>query len=237
MKTIILCGGRGRRLGPAGEQLPKTLVSLNGKPCLQYIVESYVRKGFREFVLCVGHRGDMIVDFCRTQLTGAAFESSDAGEDASMLRRLYEARDLIGDRAWVAYGDTLIDVDLNDMLADHLASGASLTLTTALVQSPFGLVESDEHRWLRSFREKPVQTYFVGHMLIERSVLNALDPDLLRAPDGQGLVTLIQRLVASGRARAHTYSGPQITFNTPHDLDRAQRAVIEFFTDAEGRSE
>ena len=230
MKTVILCGGRGTRLGALGDELPKTLVPLRGKPCLQYIVENYLRRGYREFVLCVGHRGEMIVDFCQRQSWDAMFEWSDAGAGASMLERLHAARALMGERAWVAYGDTLVDVDLASMLADHLAANAGITLTTAQVRSPFGLVEVDDEGWLRSFREKPVQPYFVGHMLVERGVLDVLAADLLRKPDGQGLVALIQQLMASRRVRTHAYAGPQITFNTPQDLDRAERDLIEFFT-------
>ena len=237
MKTIILCGGKGTRLGPLGDQLPKTLLPLKGKPCLQHIVENYMRKGYREFVVCIGHRGEMIVDFCSRHLSGAVFEWSDAGEDASMLQRLHRARNLIHRRAWVAYGDTLVDADLSDMLQQHTASGADLTLTTAEVRSPFGLVECDEDRWLRSFHEKPVQPYFVGHMLIEASVLDTLDPELLRAPGGAGLVALIEHLVRHTRVRAHIYAGPQITFNTREDLDRAEREISGFFTQMEGQPE
>jgi len=102
------------------------------------------------------------------------------------------------------------------------------------VQSPFGLVDADEQRWLCSFREKPVQTFFIGHMLIERAVLDGVTPESIAAPDGAGLVRVIQSLAASRRARVHTYAGPQITFNTPGDVDRAQRDVIEFFTQPEG---
>lgn len=233
MKTVILCGGKGSRLGPLGDQLPKTLLPLDGKPCLQHIVESYMRKGYREFVLCVGHHGEMIVDFCAERLSGAAFESSDAGAEASMLDRLFQARHLIGERAWIAYGDTLVDADLSGMLARHVASGAALTITTANVRSPFGLIESDDAGWLLSFREKPVQPYFVGHMLMDRSVLDDLDPDLLQAPDGEGLVALVQGLIAGRRVRTHAYAGPQITFNTKNDLDQAERDLIEFFTQVE----
>ena len=236
MKTIILCGGKGTRLGTLGERVPKTLLPLNGKPCLQHIVENYMGKGYREFVLCIGHRGEMVVDFCTQQLPGATFEWSDAGADASMLARLHRARDLFGQRVWIAYGDTLVDVELDDMLVEHTAGGAALSLTTASVRSPFGLVETDADRWLVSFREKPVQPFFLGHMLMESSVLDSLDAELLRAPDGEGLVTLIQSLVQRGRVRAHMYRGPQITFNTKEDLDRAERAMTGFFTQTEGKA-
>ena len=236
MKTIILCGGRGTRLGPLGEQLPKTLLPLNGKPCLQHIVENYMGKGYREFVLCVGHRGEMVVEFCKRHLQDASFDWSDAGADASMLERLYRARHLIEEQAWVAYGDTFVDADLAAMLRDHTASGAMLTLTTAGVRSPFGIVESDADQWLLSFREKPVQPYFLGHFLMERAVLDDLKPDILAAPDGEGLVALIQDLVRERRARTHAYAGPQITFNTRDELDRAERDLMGFYTQTEGKA-
>lgn len=236
MKTIILCGGKGTRLGPLGERIPKTLLPLGGKPCLQHIVENYVGKGYREFVLCIGHRGEMIIDFCKHHFQGASLEWSNAGEEASILERLYRARNLFEQRAWITYGDTLINADLDNMLLQHNSSGAALSLSTAFVHSPFGLVETDDNGWLMSFREKPEQPFFVGHMLMERSVLDSVDAKLLRAPDGEGLVKLIQDLIQLRQVRTHRYTGPQITFNTREDLNRAEVDMTEFFTQTEGKA-
>ncbi|WP_052128462.1 GDP-mannose 4,6-dehydratase [Neosynechococcus sphagnicola] len=234
MKTVILCGGRGTRLQPLTNQIPKPLIPLQGQPILQHLVSSYIRKGFREFVLCIGYRGEMIQEFfCQTPLD-AAFEFSQAGERASMLARLHQAQDLMGDRAFIAYGDTLIDVNLPAMLADHQASGAKITITTAKVKSPFGLVTADGDRWVSSFKEKPLQVYYVGHMLLERSVLEHLDPELLRLPDGEGLVQLFGQLIAQRQLRMYAYPGPQITFNTPQELDQAERDFVAFFHPAGG---
>lgn len=236
LTTVILCGGRGTRLRPLTDRIPKPLVLLNGKPCLQHIVESYIRKGFKRFVLCIGYQGQMIVDFFRLRAFDAEVEFSDAGGQASMLERIYHARSSIGERAFVAYGDTLIDVNLTQMLEHHLVSGAAVTITTADVRSPFGLVKATEDDWVISFEEKPVQPYYVGHMLTERAVLDDVDPELLKMPDGEGLVTLFQRLIEKRRLRMYPYSGPQITFNTQQDLDRAERDLVTFFTHQERES-
>lgn len=236
LKTIILCGGRGIRLRPLTELVPKSLVTLNGKPCLQHIVESYIRKGYKHLLLCVGYRGDMIVEFFRHHSFDAEIEFSDAGEGAGILERLYYARSLIGKRAFVAYGDTLIDVDLKEMLAEHLSSKAAITLTTAEVRSPFGLVTMNHDRWILSFDEKPVQSYYVGHMLLERAVLDEVGPELLRKPDGEGLILLLQGLIAQRRVKLYPYMGPQITFNTQRDLDDIERDLVTFFTYVERES-
>lgn len=230
LKTIILCGGRGIRLRPLTEKAPKSLVPLNGKPCLQHIVELYIRKGYKDFVICVGYLGDMIFEFFRKTSFDIRVEFSDAGEDASILERLYHAKPLIGERAFVAYGDTLIDVDLPEMLVEHVSNKAFITLTTADVRSPFGLVTADKEKWILSFEEKPVQPYYVGHMLIERAVLEDLDPGLLKMPDGEGLVMLFQRMIAKKCIRTYQYTGPQITFNTQQELNQAERDLLTFFT-------
>lgn len=233
VKTLILCGGRGSRLRPLTDTVPKTLVPLNGKPLLQHLIESYIDKGFSEFVLCVGYRGDMVRAFFREQPFTAQIEFSDAGESASMLQRIYAARELIEDRVVVAYGDTLIDLNLDDLLEAHESSGAKATITTADVRSPFGLVMSDEEGWACSFEEKPLQSYYIGHMVLEREVLEHLDQELLTLPDGDGLVRLFDKLIQQKCLRTHSYNGPQITFNTQQELKQAEDDFVAFFTHQE----
>ncbi|MGH7789088.1 MAG: nucleotidyltransferase family protein [Candidatus Binatia bacterium] len=237
VKALILCGGKGTRLRPLTESMPKALVPLAGKPCLEHIFESHRRRGQRRFILCVGYRGDMIVDFVRRAGLQSMVEISDAGENASMLQRLHHARGLMGERVSVTYGDTLIDVDFARMLAEHLESGAAITLTTAEVRSPFGLLTIDGAGFVSSYREKPVHPFYVGHMILERTVLDAAGEDLLGQPDGGGLVQLFQRLVGEGRVKAFPYRGPQVTFNTQRDLEHAERELGLFFTQTDGGEE
>ncbi len=236
LKTVILCGGKGTRLKPLTELVPKPLVTLNGKPCLQHIIETYVRKGCNHFIVCIGYRGNTVVEFLQHHSFNAKFEFSEAGEEASILERLHHARSLIGERAFVAYGDTLIDVNLKQMHEEHLSSNASITLTTAEVRSPFGLISVNKDRRILSFDEKPLQPYYVGHMLIERSILDEVDGELLGRPDGEGLVLLFQRLIAQRRVKAFPYIGPQITFNTQQDLEQAEHDLVTFFTHVERES-
>ena len=63
MKVVILCGGRGFRLQEETEYRPKPLVTIGGRPILWHIMRSYAHFGFREFILCLGYRGDMIKDY------------------------------------------------------------------------------------------------------------------------------------------------------------------------------
>ena len=209
------------------------MVTLNGKPILAHLVQSYIDNGFREFILCTGYLGDMIQDFFADNSFDGYFEFSDAGDDASMLARLYEAKDLMSENVFVVYGDTLIDVDLSKMLSQHLINNASITMTVASVRSPFGLVTVDSDNWVKTFEEKPIQSYYLGQMIVNRETLNEIEPELLNLPDGDGLVHLFSKLSAEQKMRVYPYSGPQITFNTNQELLQAERDIITFFTHQE----
>ena len=63
VKVIILCGGMGWRLREETERLPKPLLEIGGKPILWHIMKIYAHYGFREFVLCLGYKGQMIKQY------------------------------------------------------------------------------------------------------------------------------------------------------------------------------
>lgn len=233
VKTVVLCGGRGSRLRPLTDEIPKPLLALRGKPVLQHTLEFYLSRGLRRFVLCTGYGGDQIRDSVSRFGLAADIEYDDAGEGASMLQRLHHARPRIGDRAFVVYGDTYLPVDPEPMLRDHQESRAAVTLTTGFIRSPFGLVSADGAGWACSYEEKPVLSYFIGHLLIESAILDGVSPRRLEMPDGQGLVELLQELITRRRVRVHAYRGLQITFNTRQEYGQAERELISFFTHRE----
>ena len=63
VKVVILCGGLGTRLREETEFRPKPMVEVGGRPILWHIMKIYAHYGFREFVLCLGYRGNMIKEY------------------------------------------------------------------------------------------------------------------------------------------------------------------------------
>lgn len=63
MKTVILCGGFGTRLREETEYRPKSLVEVGGRPILWHIMKLYAHYGYRDFVLCLGYKGQMIKEY------------------------------------------------------------------------------------------------------------------------------------------------------------------------------
>ena len=71
MKVIILCGGKGTRLREETEFRPKPMVPIGNRPILWHIMKTYAYYGHKEFILCLGYKGEMIKDYFRKYPTGA----------------------------------------------------------------------------------------------------------------------------------------------------------------------
>ena len=63
MNVVILAGGQGTRLREETEYRPKPLVDIGGRPILWHIMKLYAHYGHKDFLLCLGYRGNMIKDY------------------------------------------------------------------------------------------------------------------------------------------------------------------------------
>ena len=88
MKILIMCGGRGTRLGELTDQIPKPLIKLNNKTLIETKLEAYFRQGFDQFVFCIGYKGELIRETIAQSPLKIQVEFSDAGEEAGILERL-----------------------------------------------------------------------------------------------------------------------------------------------------
>jgi glucose-1-phosphate cytidylyltransferase len=153
--VVILCGGRGTRLREQTQTIPKPLVEIGGRPILWHVIRIYAVQGFQRFVLCTGHRGEMIERFVREEgLPGV--ECVDTGEETSTGGRVALVADhLDGERFCVTYADGVADIDLAALLGYHADHGALATMTVVQPELQFGVAELNGDGHVHGFTEKP----------------------------------------------------------------------------------
>ncbi len=131
MQCVILAGGRGTRLWPLTEDLPKALVDVSGRPFLEYQLELLRTGGVSEIVLCVGYLGSlverMIGDGSRLGLS--IQYSFDGPEPLGTAGAVRKALPLLGESFLVTYGDTLLAVDHLAVARAHTSSGLRALMT------------------------------------------------------------------------------------------------------------
>jgi len=230
MKIIVMCGGRGKRLGKRTETLPKVLTELHGEPILDHKMRSYLKQGYNDFVLCTGYKSELVEENARQYEGKCKVTISNAGEEAGILKRLHTAMQDFEENAILTYGDTLTDIDLVQLSSYHLEQETEATIVTAPIQNPFGLVEFDQNNKVTLFREKPVLKYYIGYAVISKSSFKWVSDAIINMPDGQGLVTYFRMLMAMDQLSAWHHEGFQITFNTEKELTNAEKISESFFT-------
>ncbi len=208
MKTVILCGGRGTRLGEHGTAVPKALLEIGGSPILWHILKLYSHYGLNDFVLCLGHLGEKIKQFFSAddvRENDWQIAMSDTGLETNSGGRIHRIRDhLEGEGVFcVTYGDGLADIDLKALIAYHLGHGRIGTLVAAKPRSGFGVLELDQDDSVTEFREKPPLDHWIngGFFVFNRQILDYLSDDVVleREP--------LEALVSERQLMAYRHGG------------------------------
>lgn len=185
MKTIILCGGVGYRLKEETEFKPKPMVLVGGKPILWHIMKIYSHYGFKDFVIALGYKGDLIKEYFLNQRffardftintktgiskiykNGRGNEKDDfkitfvdTGLETLPGERILRCKKYIPkeDKYFmVTYGDGVTDLNLRQLLEFHKKQKTIGTITGVHPRSKYGLVKMDKNNLVKGFEEKPV---------------------------------------------------------------------------------
>jgi len=181
MKAMILAAGRGMRVEPLTDVLPKPMIPLLGKPVMAYLVEHLARHGVTQIMVNVAHLHEkMEAYFGNGQHYGLeigySFEgyATSSGEivpepmgSAGGMRKIHDFSGFFADTTVVLCGDALIDLDIIAAVAEHRARGALATVITQEVASDkvsrYGVVMTDDSGRVTAFQEKPPRELAHSH--------------------------------------------------------------------------
>lgn len=201
--VVILCGGLGTRLREETEFKPKPMVEIGGRPILWHIMKHYHGAGSRNFVLCLGYKGDVIRDYFlnyrrynsdfavdfgsgNIETLSNGFDEdwrvvlAETGKETLTGSRITQAlRYVRGNTFFATYGDGVSDVDLDALLAHHRKSGKLATVTAVHPSSRYGELAIADGA-VKTFHEKPqVNAGWIngGFLAIEKAAFDRVRPD------------------------------------------------------------
>jgi NDP-sugar pyrophosphorylase family protein len=115
---VILAGGLGTRLRPLTSEVPKALISINGKPFLRHQIDLLKRRGIRDIVLCIGHLGEQVRDYFGDG-RGLGVRIRYSEEEGSLLGTagaIKKAEPLLNDDFFLMYGDSYLMIDYRQIM-------------------------------------------------------------------------------------------------------------------------
>jgi glucose-1-phosphate cytidylyltransferase len=242
MKVVLFCGGLGMRLRDYDENLPKPMVAIGYRPIMWHLMKYYARAGHREFVLCLGYKGDVIkkyfldysealsndfilaeggrkIEMLNTDIQDWRITFADTGPTTAIGERLRLVRQHVEkEEIFLAnYSDCLTDLDLSSYIEDFRKRKLVAAMVTVMPNVSYHYVASvnglvTELADVRGSRLRVNGGFFI----FRREIF-----DYLR--EGEDLVDgPLSRLIAERQLMAYEYDGfwkAMDTFKDKQQLD------------------
>lgn len=240
MKTIILAGGFGTRLSEYTKLIPKPMVEIGGKPIIWHIMNHYARFGYKDFVVALGYKGEVIKnyflqyyaqnnDFTIDLSNGAVSYINehtrdwrvtlvDTGAGSMTGGRVLRLKNIIGNEDFMlTYGDAVSNVDISQLVQRYKQAGKLAMVTAVHPTARFGELQVDEDDFVRSFKEKPqVNQGWIngGFFVLSPKVFDYIENDLTTFE-----AEPLERLAAEGQLKTYRHEGFWQCMDTVRDRD------------------
>ena len=162
--VVIMAGGKGTRLLPLTQTIPKPLITIDDRTITEVIMDRFSEFGCNQFNMIVNYKKELIKSFFASYDKNYQISFTDelefmgTGGGLKLLNGLYQ------DSFFLTNCDILVEEDYGDILHSHKKNGDIITMVCAMKKYtvPYGTVETDQSGCVKKFREKPSQTYLIN---------------------------------------------------------------------------
>lgn len=228
MKVVLFCGGLGTRLREHSDTIPKPLVNIGHRPILWHLMRYYAHYGHKEFILCLGYRGDLIREYFldyREELTndftldassgavqlhsrdtdGWKITFVDTGLHSNIGQRLLRAKKYVHDEEMFLanYADGLSNVPIDQQVAQFSAGNAVASFVAVRSSQSFHAVQMQPDGVVTAMSAMPEQAVRIngGFMVLRREIFDYME-------EGDELVEQpFSRLIAQRRLVTYPWDG------------------------------
>lgn len=229
MKVVLFCGGLGTRLREHSEIIPKPLVNIGPRPIIWHLMRYYAHYGHKDFILCLGYRGDLIREYFlnynpylmgeliidgekgavlpeKSEIDDWRITFVDTGLHSNVGQRLLRVRKYLeDDPIFLAnYSDQLSDLPLDHYISDFEKTDAAAGLVSVKPSShSYHCVDLDEDGRVNSFEPISQADYWIngGYFVMRDDIFNYINEgeDFVEEP--------ILRMVAARKLWSQRYTG------------------------------
>jgi glucose-1-phosphate cytidylyltransferase len=223
LRAVLLCGGKGERLYPLTEKTPKPLVKINSKPILSYIIEHLKKYKIMDLIILTGYKSNKIKSYIEMNYQKSKMQIIDSGE-VDIIERIKDALHFIDDDFLLLYGDTISNINIDNLINFHRLSNHQVTMSVWPLVSQFGVVEIDSKGSVLGFKEKPKLDKWIniGYFYFNKSVFNKIKKST-------SFADLLEDLAHEGILGAFKHEGIHITVNTIKELTEAEKNISNIY--------
>ena len=220
--AVLMAGGRGERLKPLTDEIPKPMLMIGDKPIIEHNIDRFVEYGVHHIYISVNYKSDNIINhFNDGKSKNIDIKYLKENEPLGTIGALSLMPELQHDTVLVMNSDLLTNIDLEEFYLDFEKSGALMSIATIpyTVSIPYAVLELEQDKVI-SLREKPNYTYYSnGGIYLLKKEATKLIPDnkFFNATD------LIELLISMGKkVISFPLLGYWLDIGKPEDFKKAQ---------------
>jgi glucose-1-phosphate cytidylyltransferase len=243
MKVVLFCGGAGMRLRGYADDVPKPMVQIGTRPILWHLMKYYAHFGHKDFILCLGYKGNCIkdyflhydesvsndfvwsqggrkIDFFSRDIDDWTITFVQTGVNATIGERLKAVEPYVGgEEVFLAnYGDGLSDAPLPSMIQAFHENNAIATLLLVQPTASFDIVNTGADGTVTDIRALSRTDIWIngGFFVLRNDIFRFINPgeELVREP--------FQRLIKANSLYAYKYTGFWQCMDTFKDKQRLE---------------
>ncbi len=242
MKVVILCGGKGTRLREETEFRPKPMVKIGDRPVLWHIMKIYANYGYKDFIICLGYKGDKIKEYFlnyemmnndftiqlgnRNEIQIHDYHNendwrvtlADTGEESQTGTRIKKIEKYIDEDSFMlTYGDGVGNINIGDLVKFHNSHDKIGTMTGVHPSSRFGEFTVKNNQII-NFHEKPQTKSDLingGYFVFDKAFFDYLTSDNTCILEKEPL----EKMVANGELMLYPHDGFWQCVDTYRELE------------------
>ena len=197
LPVVIMAGGKGTRLKPLTNVIPKPLVPIGEKTILEEIMDRFEAIGCHKFYMSVNYKSDLLQYYLDQLEHKYDIDFFEEDKPLGTIGSVALLKGKLNTPFFVSNCDIIIDQDYRDVYDYHLENHNDLTLVTAVksLRIPYGVIETGEDGLMTGLKEKPELTYLIN------TGLYLLNPECIdEIPEGEifHITQLIERIKEKG---------------------------------------
>ena len=223
LTVLILCGGKGLRLRPLTKDLPKPLIKIKNKSILENIINHFLKFKINDLIIATGYKHKIIEKFIKKNFSNKEIRTLYTGMNSDIIERIKIASKYSKKYLLICYGDTIIDINLNNYINFYFKNFNKITVASYQLESSFGVFEIKKKNIITNFEEKPLLDIWfnVGYIFFSKK-------NFFFFNKFKKFKELIKFLSKKKYMKTFKHYGNHITVNTLAELEKAKKISNKF---------
>lgn len=216
---IILCGGRGERLKPLTNKIPKPLIKIKNKPIIGHLMDYLTNENFTKFIFATGYKSNLIKNYLKQKYKkfNISFIHS---KKANIIQRIQKCTKNLDNDVIICYADTLANINFKKYLNLINKRKTQTLMSIYQPESKFGVVNCGKNNLVKNFEEKPILKHWIniGYIFVNKNQFKLINTF-------KDFVIYIKYQIKKKKLLYYKHNSLHITVNSITELAEAKKNI------------